>query len=148
MLKMSNLLKVDLLILTVLALLFIGWFSNSRADSNIGKVDLAGSVLSCEKDKKWSHYRGYFELNGKQYYSLKKYRSCDNFKAEIADKSLVAKHLKSNGLILELTDDDKFLYDSGFYGVGFGLVLVWFLSFAVVRVPIRWLLKKRYNKLR
>lgn len=142
MLKASNLFKVDILILAALALLFIGWFINSRSDSNIGKVDLAGSVLTCEKDEKWLNYQGYFFLDNEQYYTLKKYNSCDDFTAEMAGKPLIAKYLKSNGLIIELKENDKVLYDSGFYAAGLGLVLVWFLTFALVRVPVRWFLKK------
>lgn len=138
MLKASNLFKVDILILAALALLFIGWFINSRSDSNIGKVDLAGSVLTCEKDEKWLNYQGYFFLDNEQYYTLKKYNSCDDFTAEMAGKPLIAKYLKSNGLIIELKENDKVLYDSGFYAAGLGLVLVWFLTFALVRVPVRW----------
>jgi hypothetical protein len=143
MVKVSNLFKVDLIILTVLALFFFGWFINSRSDSNIGNVDLAGSVLTCKKDEKWSNYLGYFRLNNKQYYTLKKYNSCDDFKDEVADKPLIAKYLISNGLIVELKENDKILYDSGLYSSGLGLVFVWFLTFAIVRVPLRWLLKKR-----
>ncbi|WP_214000460.1 hypothetical protein [Arsukibacterium sp.] len=140
--KVSNLKKADFLILAVLALLFIGWFINSRSDSNIGYIDLAGSVLSCEKDKKWSHYLGYFSLNSEQYYTLQKYSSCDAFKAEMAGKSLMAKYLKSNGLIVELKSDDQILYNSGVAGFALGLVFAWFLAFAVIRLPVRWLLKK------
>lgn len=140
--KVSNLIKADFLILVVLAVLFIGWFINSRSDSNIGNIDLAGSILTCEKDKKWSHYLGYFSLNNEQYYTLQKYSSCDAFKAEMAGKSLVAKYLKSNGLIVELKSDDQILYNSGFAGSAFGLVFAWFLAFAVIRLPVRWLLKK------
>jgi hypothetical protein len=143
MLQASNLFKVDFFISTVLALLFIGWFINSRSDSNIGKVDLAGSVLTCKKDEKWSNYQGYFRLDNEQYFTLKKYNSCDDFKAEMAGKPLIAKYLKSNGLIIELKENDKVLHDSGFYDAGLGLVLIWFLTFALVRVPVRWLLKKR-----
>lgn len=140
--KVSNLIKADFLILVVLAVLFIGWFINSRSDSNIGNIDLAGSILTCEKDKKWSHYLGYFSLNNEQYYTLQKYSSCDAFKAEMAGKSLVAKYLKSNGLIVELKSDDRILYNSGLAGSVLGLVLAWFLAFAVVRLPVRWRLKK------
>lgn len=103
---------------------------------------MAGSVLICKKDEKWSNYSGYFRLNNEQYYTLKKYNSCDDFKAEMADKSLIARYLKSNGLIIELKENDKVLHDSGLYGSGLGLVLVWFLTFAIVRVPVRWFLKK------
>ncbi len=144
MLKVSNSFKVDLFILTALALFFIGWFISSRSDFNIGNVDLAGSVLTCKKDEKWSNYSGYFRLNNEQYYTLKKYNSCNDFKAEMADKSLIARYLKSNGLIIELKENDKVLHDSGLYGYGsgLGLVLVWFLTFAIVRVPVRWFLKK------
>jgi hypothetical protein len=140
--KVSNLIKADFLILATLAVLFIGWFINSRSDSNIGNIDLAGSVLTCEKDKKWSHYLGYFSLNSEQYYTLQKYSSCDAFKAEMAGKSLMAKYLKSNGLIVELKGDDQVLYSSGLAGSALGLVFAWFLAFAVIRLPVRWLLKK------
>ncbi|MDX1538363.1 hypothetical protein [Arsukibacterium sp.] len=140
--KVSNLIKADFLILVVLAVLFIGWFINSRSDSNIGNIDLAGSVLTCEKDKKWSHYLGYFGLHNEQYYTLQKYSSCDAFKAEMAGKSLMAKYLKSNGLIVELKSDDQILYNSGFAGSAFALVFAWFLAFTVIRLPVRWLLKK------
>ena len=142
MLKVSNQIKVDFLILAVLAVLFIGWFVNSRSDSNIGNIVLSGSVLTCEKDKKWSHYSGYFSLNNEQYYTLQKYSSCNAFKAEMAGKSLMAKYLKSNGLIVELKSDDQILYNSGVTGAAFGLVFAWFLAFAVIRLPVRWLLKK------
>ena len=143
MFKFTNIMKADFLVLAVLAMFFIGWFINSRSDSNIGYIDLAGSLLTCEKDKKWSHYLGYFSLNSEQYYTLQKYSSCDAFKAEMAGKSLMAKYLKSNGFILELKDDEQILYNSGFAGSSFGLILVWFLTFAVIRMPVRWLIKKR-----
>lgn len=142
MLKVSNQIKADFLILAVLAVLFIGWFVNSRSDSNIGNIVLSGSVLTCEKDKRWSHYLGYFSLNNEQYYTLQKYSSCNVFKAEMAGKSLMAKYLKSNGLIVELKSDDQILYNSGVAGAAFGLVFAWFLAFAAIRWPVRWLLKK------
>ena len=142
MTKVSNQIKADFLILAVLGMLFTGWFINSRNDSNVGNIVLSDSVLTCEQDKKWSHYLGYFSLNNEQYYTLQKYSSCDAFKAEMEGKSLIAKYLKSNGFILELKSEDQILYNSGVAGSAFGLVFAWFLAFALVRLPVRWLLNK------
>ncbi|MFC6439261.1 hypothetical protein [Bowmanella sp. JS7-9] len=112
-----------------------------RVDKNIESIDLTNSELSCKASSR-GKYRGYFTINGNEYFSSGTYRTCEEFLNLMTGKEIKGKHQKDKSLLVELRVGESLYADNSvgmrvLIGVFVGLV-----CFAYLRRPIHWFAKK------
>ena len=134
--------KVDIVIFTSFMFLASGWMYYSRTSENVGEIDLSASQLSCEKNRKFDNYTGYFHLNSDKYYLSSNFNTCDDFKNLVSGKELYSRYLKGNHLIIDFYVDGQEYYESNFNKSFLAALLLSLISWVFLRVPIHWLLRK------
>ena len=134
--------KVDIVIFTTFMLLASGWMFYSRTSENVGEIDLTTSQLSCKKNRKHDNYTGYFHLNSDKYYLSSNFNSCDDFKDLVSGKKLKGRYLQGNHLVIDFYVNDKAYYESSFNESFLIALFLSLISWAFLRVPINWLLRK------
>ena len=134
--------KTDIVIFTTFMLLASGWMFYARTSENVGEIDLTTSQLSCKKNRKYDNYTGYFHLNSDEYFLSSNFNSCDDFKGLVSGKKLNGRYLQGNHLVIDFYVNDKAYYESSFKESFLIALFLSLISWAFLRVPINWLLRK------
>lgn len=139
--KVNFRLALDMTIAALLVVLAVTYVLNVRADKNIESVDLTNSSLSCKVTTRGKQ-RGYFTINGNQFFYSRTFRTCEEFLGLMEGKEIIGKHIKDKSLLVELRVDESIYAENSIgmrilVGVFIGLV-----CFAFLRSPIHFLAKK------
>ncbi len=146
--KVSFKFALDAILAAVFVMLGVIYILIVRVDKNIESIDLTNSELSCKLDSRHDNYRGYYILDGQKYYSLDKYRTCEEFIDLMQGKIIKGKHLKSNGLLVELRVGTS-LYTENSVGMRILIgIFIGLVCFAFLRSPIHWIGNRLYKPLK
>jgi hypothetical protein len=133
--------KIDIVIILVLLILIGGRIFYVHSDINIGYVELSTATLSCEKNRKYDKFSGYFTIDNDRYSSSKNYDSCETFKAIMNGKKINGYFMKGSGRLVEIIVDNKPYYERSylsqlFYSI-FGALIIWSFSRYVIFIVVR-----------
>ncbi|ARD22977.1 MULTISPECIES: hypothetical protein [Shewanella] len=132
---------LDATIATLFITLGVIYILVVRADKNIESVDLTNSDLSCKVSAR-GKLRGYFTLDGKEYFSPGTYATCEEFLNRMTEKEIKGKHQKNKSLLVELRVG-KSLYAENSVGMRVLIgIFIGLVCFAFLRSPIHWIAKK------
>lgn len=131
--------KTDIMLASTLVILVMVYVLSTRVEQNLELIDLTNSKLACNKTNKRDKFRGFFIVEGKEYFTFGTYRSCEEFLNLMQGKVITGKHVKSESLLIELRVGNRLYTDNSIgmrvlTSIFYGLVL-----FALLRSPMHWI---------
>jgi len=134
--------KIDIAILIVLMTVIGARIFYVNSDKNIEHVELSSASLSCEQNRKYGQFTGYFTVEGLRLSSPKGYESCESFKNIMMSKSISGNFIKTTNRLVDITINDKPYYERSnvrnFYYSIFGSLFIW----VFLRTVIFWVVRK------